>query len=172
MFRKLASTLLFFSLIVISTGQLSAQETESPAKKEKGFYITPRIGLSTMTGFCGIELQNKHVAIDIGYLAGEKALHILTSGIKYYFNSHKSSWYIGAGGGIAMDEYKADKYDHRTETFIGALIGYRWRWGKGWDFNLGIGPLFTQDKISDKDVYGSTEHGSPPNVEISFGFSF
>ena len=167
MFRKYFFSILLFTCIVLfSLGQLYAQE------EDKDFYITPRVLLSTMTGMCGIELQYKHVALDIGYLAGYKALHILTGGIKYYFNSHKSTCYIGVGGGIAMDEYKADKYDHRTESFIGALIGYRWRWGKGWDFNLGIGPLFTRDKISDREEYDRNEHGSPPNAEISFGFSF
>lgn len=50
--------------------QSQKNQKASAAAEEKDFYIIPRIGLSSFTGFIGIELQYKHFALGIGYLYG------------------------------------------------------------------------------------------------------
>jgi hypothetical protein len=134
--------LLFIGIVHFSLGE----EIDT-----KDFYITPRIGVSTLTGMIGIELQYKHVAFDIGYVRGtppdEDVNHDLTFGIRYYFEPHRSTFYIGLGGCTDFDELD-----------IGAILGYRWRWGKGWDFSLGFGFFF-----SDTDA---------PMIDLAFGYSF
>ena len=131
----------------------------SSSTKEKDFYVTPRIGFSTLTGLIGIELQYKHFAFNIGDFMGTEVKHCLTYGIKYYFKSHHSTWYFGLGGGTALDEFIGE---NNWRQHIGFILGYRWRWGKGWDFNLGIGPLFPIDK--------NVTH--PPMFDLAFGYSF
>lgn len=166
--------LLFISLVHFSLGeeignykeiQSQKKEKASVVAKEKDFYITPRIGFSTFTGLVGIELQHKHFAFDIGYYFSEEPEkegeynHFLTYGIKYYFKSHHSTWYFGLGGGTALDEFIGE---NNWRQHIGFILGYRWRWGKGWDFNLGIGPLFP---IGKKATH-------PPMFDLAFGYSF
>ena len=139
--------------------QSKKNQKASAAAKEKDFYITPRIGFSTLTGLIGIELQYKHFAFDLGYYFSEEPEeegeynHFLTYGIKYYFKPHRSTWYFGLGAVTNLDE---------GELGIGFLFGYRWRWGKGWDFNLGIGAGFPIGKD------GSTF----PMFDLAFGYSF
>ena len=141
---------LFFMLLFISIVHFSLGEGIYP----KDFYITPRIGFSTLTGAIGIELQYKHVAFDIGYLftaesryEGSGFPHGLTYGIRYYFNPHYSTWYFGLGGWTDFDELNT-----------GAILGYRWRWGKGWDFCLGLGYTFSGSGV--------------PMIDLAFGYSF
>ena len=149
---------LFFMLLFIGIVHFSLGEEINP--KEKDFYITPRIGFSTLTGLIGIELQYKHVAFDIGYAIddeppheGEDIHHYLMYGIKYYVNSHHSTWYIGLGGWANLDKDELD---------IGVILGYRWRWGKGWDFSLGYGLVLS--RLNDVSP--------PPMFELAFGYSF
>ena len=174
MLRKcLFFALLFISLVHFSLGEdighykeIQSQKNQkaSAAAKEKDFYITPRIGGSNITVYIEIELQYKHFAFGIGYLYGgdteKKLYHTLMYGIKYYFNSHHSTWYIGLGG----TEQAKFMYKGEGKPAIGKfVIGYRWRWGKGWDFNLGIGPLFSKDK----GAFTALIMG-----ELAFGYSF
>ena len=179
MFQKCFLSIIFLSIIFSSLEQLIAQEDEIKQQKEttttteKNFYITPRIFSSTFTGNLGIEIQYKHIAFDIGDFTANKADFTLTSGIKYYFNSHHSTWYIGFGGGIAIDEFKVDEYDYRIESFTGFLLGYRWRWKMGWDLNLGVGPLFPKWTYSEKGKNNpDKDHSHPPMFELTVGFSF
>ena len=146
---------LFFMLLFIGIVHFSLGEEID----HKDFYITPRIGFSTFSGLIGIELQYKHFAFNIGDFTGEKVKHCLTYGIKYYFKSHHSTWYFGLGGGTALDEFIGE---NNWRQHIGFILGYRWRWGKGWDFNLGIGPLFP---IGKKATH-------PPMFDLAFGYSF
>ena len=163
------------AVFIFEEMQSQKHQKKSPATKEKDFYITPRIGMSTLTGFIGIELQYKHFAFGIGYYeiwtagsgkdvpAGEEGSDLcLTGGIKYYLNSHHRTWYIGLGGGIPL------KGDARIDSYTGFLIGYRWRWGKGWDFSLGIGPLFPNWKRLEE----GEDSLIPPMFEVVFGYSF
>ena len=160
--------LLFIGIVHFSLGEeighykeIQSQKYKkvSSSTKEKDFYITPRIGFSALTGVYGIELQHKHFAFDIGHFTGSEVKHTLTYGIKYYVNSHRSTAYIGLGGWTDLDEVITNK-DWRTA--IGFILGYRWRWGKGWDFNLGIGPAFSKGKGA----------FAPPLFDIAFGYSF
>ncbi len=145
--------------------QSQKNQKASAAAEEKDFYITPRIGFSTLTGLVGIELQHKHFAFDIGYYFSEEPEkegeynRFLTYGIKYYFKPHRSTAYIGLGGVTALVKI-IDEDDGGTG--IGFILGYRWRWGKGWDFNLGIGAGFPIGKD------GSTF----PMFDLAFGYSF
>ncbi|MGB2763817.1 MAG: hypothetical protein WBC02_10430 [Candidatus Aminicenantaceae bacterium] len=137
---------LFFMLLFIGIVHFSLGEEIYP----KDFYITPRIGFSTLTGQIGIELQHKHVAFDIGYIRTgpphEDSKQYLTYGIRYYFNPHYRTWYFGVGGGTDFDE-----------LHLGFIVGYRWRWGKGWDFCLGYGYLLTKEA---------------PMIDLALGYSF
>jgi hypothetical protein len=145
--------------------QSQKHQKTSPATKEKDFYITPRFGFSSLTGFIGIELQYKHFASGIGYYTlwtGESDESYLTGGIKYYFNSHRRTWYIGLGGGISL------KGEARLDSYTGFIIGYRWRWGKGWDFSLGIGPLFPNWK----HIKEGEDKPLIRMFELVFGYSF
>ena len=146
---------LFFMLLFISIVHFSLGEEIY----SKDFYITPRVGFSTLTGMMGIELQYKHFAFDIGYGTGSKVKYTSTYGIKYYFNSYRSTPYIGLGGWTDYEEIITDK---EWRTAIGFMLGYRWRWGKGFDANLGIGPAFSKGKKA----------FDPPLFEIAFGYSF
>ena len=172
MLRKcLFFMLLFISFVHFSLGEeidpfeeIQSQKNQkaSAAAKEKDFYITPRIGTSTLTGNIGIELQHKHFAFDIGYfIADDRSrrgfFHILSYGIKYYFRSHRSTLYIGLGSGIGLDN-DLDPQDIGMDF----LIGYRWRWGKGWDFSLGLGAGISRRN----DIMGITEG------ELALGYSF
>ena len=173
MLRKcLFFMLLFIGIVHFSLGegishykeiQSQKKEKASAVAKEKNFYITPRIGVSTLTGLIGIELQYKHFAFDIGYIKGtppdEDVNHDLTYGIRYYFEPHRSTAYIGLGGWIDLVKI-IDEDEGRTT--IGFILGYRWRWGKGWDFNLGIGPAFSKGKGA----------FVPPMFDIALGYSF
>ena len=172
MLRKCLFFMLLFIVIVhFSLGEeidhykeMQSQKNQkaSAAAKAKDFYITPRIGFSTLTGQIGIELQYKHFAFDIGFLmAGDfspagRFFYILSYGIKYYFKPHRSTLYIGLGSGIGLNK-GLDPQDI-GKSFI---IGYRWRWGKGWDFSLGLGA-----GISRKTDMGVTEG------ELALGYSF
>jgi len=80
-------------------------------------------------------------------------------GIKYYFKPHRSTWYIGLGG----TEQGKFIYEGEGKKAVGFVIGYRWRWGKGWDFNLGMGPLFSK---------GKNAFTTPIMGELAFGYSF
>jgi len=169
MLRKcLFFMLLFIGIVHFSLGEeighykeMQSQKNQkaSAAAKEKDFYITPRIGFSTFSGLIGIELQYKHFAFNIGDFTGANVKHCLTYGIKYYFKSHHNTWYFGLGGGTALDEFIPE---NNWRQHIGFILGYRWRWGKGWDFNLGIGPLFPIGKKV-------THH---PMFDLVFGYSF
>ena len=163
MLRKcLFFALLFISLVYFSLGEeigLKNEENINSLRMLKEFYITPRIGFSTFSGLIGIELQYKHFAFNIGDFMGAKVKHCLTYGIKYYFKSHHSTGYFGLGGGTALDEFIGE---NNWRQHIGFILGYRWRWGKGWDFNLGIGPLFP---IGKKATH-------PPMFDLAFGYSF
>lgn len=76
MVRKcLCCVLLFIGAVHFSLGEeidnykeIQSQKNQkaSAAAEEKDFYMTPRIGFSVLTGFIGIELQNKHFAFDAG----------------------------------------------------------------------------------------------------------
>jgi len=70
---------LFIGIVHFSLGEeidhykeIQSQKNQkaSAAAEEKDFYITPRIGFSSFTGYIGIELQYKHFAFGIGYLYG------------------------------------------------------------------------------------------------------
>ena len=145
--------------------KLQKNQKASAAAEEKDFYMTPRVGLSTLTGLIGIELQNKHFAFDIVYLWGEepeeerKYYHILMYGIKYYFKPHRSTAYIGLGGWTDLVKIR-DEDDWGTT--IGFILGYRWRFWKHWDFSLGTGPAFSKGKKA----------FVPPMFELAFGYSF
>ena len=167
MVRKcLFFVLLFIGIVHFSLGEEIGQYKEIQSQKnqkasataeEKDFYVILRFGLSTLTGLVGIELQHKHVAFDIGYAPGSEVKHYLTFGIKYYFNSHHSTAYIGLGSGIGKE---IDENVWRSH--LGPIFGYRWRWGKGWDFNLGIGFAFGIGK----------DAPTPPMLELAFGCTF
>jgi len=155
MLRKcLFFMLLFIGIVHFSLGEeigLKNEENINSYRMLKDFYITPRIGFSTLTGQIGVELQYKHVAFDIGYLRtgppDQDIQNFLTYGIRYYFNPHYRTWYFGVGGGTDFDE-----------LHLGFIVGYRWRWGKGWDFCLGYGYVF-----SGKEA---------PMIDLAFGYSF
>jgi hypothetical protein len=161
--------LLFICVVHFSLGeeighykeiQPQKNQKASAAPKEKNFYIIPRIGLSSFTGFIGIELQYKHFAFGIGYIyAGDPDDHTLMYGIKYYFKPYHSTWYIGLGG-IAQGEFIDED---EGKTAIGFILGYRWRFWKGFDFNLGMGPLFAK---------GKNPFTAPIMFELAFGYSF
>jgi len=163
--------LLFIGVVQFSLGEeignckeIQSQKNQkaSAMAEEKDFYITPRFGLSTLTGvigieLLGIELQHKHVAFDIGYFPGTEVKHFLTFGIRYYFNSHRSTAYVGLGSGIGKE---VDENVWRSH--IGPIFGYRWRWKKGWDFNLGIGFALGVGRGAP----------NPPMFELALGRSF
>ncbi len=165
MLRKcLFFMLLFIGIVHFSLGEeigLKNEENINSFRMLNDFYITPRIGFSSFTGYIGIELQYKHFAFGIGYLYGGdseiKLYHTLMYGIKYYFKPHRSTWYIGLGG----TEQGKFIYEGEGKKAIGFVIGYRWRWGKGWDFSLGLGA-----GISRKTDMGVTEG------ELALGYSF
>ena len=173
MLRKcLFYMLLFIGIVQFSLGEgighckeIQSQKNQkaSAAAKEKDFYITPRIGASSFTALIGIELQYKHFAFGIGYGYGGdpdiKLYHTLMYGIKYYFKPHRSTWYIGLGG----TEQAKFMYKGEGKTAVGFAIGYRWRFWKHWDFNLGMGPLFSKEK------HALT---APIMAELAFGYSF
>ena len=105
-------------------------------------------------------MQYKHFAFDIGDFFGEIIKHYLTTGFKYYINSYKNSLYAGIGSGTALVEKQGES--SAVTSHLGLIIGYRWRWKSGFEFNLGIGPLFPLKE---------GEEG-PPMMDIVLGYSF
>jgi len=154
--------------------------------KEKDFYITPYLGLSTLVGTIGIEFQYKHFGFDIGDLISQvvNVNHCLTGGIRYYFNSNHNSWFIGLGGGITLDEPKQNedlcpwsgskpadyvcKTGYVIDKYMGIIFGYRWKWWKALNLNLGIGP----NKLKWKKIKEGDKGDYLPMLELVIGYSF
>ena len=178
--------------VTSDTSKMSDSSKNSDIE-EKDFQITPYLGLSTFVGTIGIEFQYKHFGFNIGdFMDGmlkETNYHILTGGIRYYFNSNKSSLFIGLGGGITLKnpnleneplcyEGQPDNYvcysGHVIDNYIGIIFGYRWRLWKALNLNLGIGPNKVKWKKKWKvrgiEVGGKGE--SPWMFELAIGYSF
>lgn len=92
-------------------------------------------------------------------MGGDPDDHTLMYGIKYYFKPHHSTWYIGLGG-IAQGKFIDED---EGKTAIGFILGYRWRFWKAFDFNLGMGPLFSK---------GKKAFTAPIMFELAFGYTF
>lgn len=145
--------------------------------KEKDFYITPYLGFSTLVGSIGIEFQYKHFGFDIGDLVQvQNVNHCLTGGIRYYFNSNHNSWFIGLGGGIALDEPKQNEdlrvngepVGYVIDKYMGTIFGYRWKWWKALNLNLGIGPSI----VKWKKIKEGHKGDYLPMLESVIGYSF
>jgi hypothetical protein len=101
---------------------------------QKELYITPKFGLSEFTGIAGLEMQYRHLALDIGYP--------LSGGVRYYFHPVGHSWFLGLFGhgyGFDHDETKDGiAYTHFSTIAGGAGGGYRWLWRSRWKLELGM----------------------------------
>ena len=62
------------------------EPSETDPRKEN-WYIGPRIGISPYTGIIGLEIQNRHFALSLGFPT--------TVGLKYYFKPYGHSWFVG-----------------------------------------------------------------------------
>ncbi len=109
----------------------------SPVQAEgtpKDSLVTPKIGFSPFTGIVGLEVQHKHLALDLGIP--------LSGGIRYYFRPERHSWFAGLygmGWGYDHDETKDSvPYTHYALITGGAAGGYRWLWRSRWSLELGL----------------------------------
>lgn len=132
------------------------------------WYIGPKLGISAFTGILGLEIQYRHLSFSAG-IPGR-------GGVKYYFSIPRSSWFAGAmyARWSWSDDETADKTLVRKEyiTEIGPAFGYRWRWGSGWDLELGLAAIWMKEKT--ERYNGSRENDSFISAFpcLSFGYSF
>jgi hypothetical protein len=103
------------------------------AEEDKTLYVTPKIGYSLFTGVLGLEVQDRHLAFDIGIFP--------SGGVRYYFRPHGHSWFVGLfGSGIGYDNDETKDgiaYTHYSNIQGGAGVGYRWMWRSRWNLELG-----------------------------------
>ncbi len=164
--NKLA-TIIITSILLCSASPLLAEDKATESTYEE-WYIGPRFGISPWTGFLlGMEFQKKHHAIGVG---------ILAMGYRYYFEPYRSSPYAGA---CVITGYTTE---HKLDN--AAIVGgggYRWRFGSGWDLDLGvaagIGTKYRNEYITAPDgrrFYKAEEkyYGLTFAPSIAFGYSF
>lgn len=147
----------------------------------KNFYITPHLGVSTLVGGYGIEVQYKNYGFNIGFSPhfSITPFTILSGGIRYYFKPSNNSWVIGVGGGVVLDDLKPDDnlcwatddycgIGTVTDMYIGAIIGYRWTWWNKFHLNIGFGPSYIKWQ---KIKYGGKQDGFPM-YDFVLGYTF
>ena len=127
---------------------------------KKGWFISPRVGLSLYSIITGIEIQIPHIAFDAGMtVIGEGVGPIF--GFKYYFSSKGNSWFLGSN----FSGYEKYSQQERDVFYaIGLVAGYHWLWSSGWNITLGAGLVH--------EAYKKTEAKTIPVPEFAIGYSF
>jgi len=136
---------------------------ESP-KPPAPFYIGPRIGPSTVTGYLGVEAQYGRIAVGGGLLFDDG----YALGAKYLFAPYPSSLYI-FGSYFRVHTY--DEPDDagqepikRIITNMGVGLGWQKRWRNGTIVSLGLGPSYYDDPKSDSHLMCV--------LDLSIGYAF
>ena len=125
-------------------------------RKTRAVYVSPRLGLSTSSGFAGAEIQVMNLAASAGLWPDGFAW-----GARLYFTQDTSSWFVGVCG------FSAEEDEYSKTTFIGGIAGYRWRSPDGWEFSLGAG--VGQSKEEDPVI---TETLTDPTLDLAIGYAF
>lgn len=108
------------------------EDSDKKQLKEKDLYfIFPRVGFSSFSGFFGFELQISNLAIG----AGTFIFHEHCFGLKILFNSHGSSWFIGPTVMYISEDSPRGEWEYG----IGGVLGYRWLRASGWNSSVGLG---------------------------------
>ena len=117
------------------TKYTSKPENNFKNSYNKSVVFSPHFGMSSSLGQLGVEIQVMNFALDFGVGMMDFSLSdefFIASGIKYYYDLHKSSWYWGIGAA------KINRGDSYT-LFGGIMPGYRWMWSKHWNVCTGLG---------------------------------
>lgn len=134
------------------------KQSVRPTREPQDIYFIPKVGVSMYSGIGGVEAQIAHVGLSIGLIDAD----VFTSGLKYYFDRNYSSWYLGT-----CFYYYPDSEDHFEEYFVGAGVGYRWRFWPGWDLTLGAGAgVGIEPDTYDDEITPS------PVIDLSLGYAF
>ena len=129
-------SIVVLGLLWITAGPAFAEPLASgqSGQPERAWYVTPKAGLSAFTGILGLEVQYKHLALDVG-LPGD-------GGLRYYAHPGGHSWFGGLysmGFSYDHDETKDGvAYTHYSVIQAGLGGGYRWFWRSRWTLELGI----------------------------------
>ncbi len=94
--------------------------TENQIVKQD-WHVGLHLGFSSFTSVFGLEVQHHNFAFSAGFP--------LAAGIKYYLKPDGHSWFAG-GYFLRFSDLSGN------EGGIGS--GFRWRWGSGWDLDLGF----------------------------------
>jgi hypothetical protein len=109
--------------------------------KSENWFIGPRIGVSSFTGLLGLEMQYKRVGVSVGIPN--------RAGARYYVFHPGHAGFIGIFGSKYgfQDDHTIENqfYTDRDIMESGAGIGYRWRWGSGWDLEAGLSTIFKKE---------------------------
>jgi hypothetical protein len=146
-----------------AVGTAQPPEPEAP-KPPTPFYIGPRIGPSTVTGYLGVEAQYGHIALGGGLLFDDG----YALGAKYLFSPYPGSLYI-FGSYFRVKTYdEGDDADQKpTERIItnmGVGLGWQKRWRNGTIASIGLGPSYYDDPKSDSHLMVV--------LDLSIGYAF
>ncbi len=130
---------------------------------KKGWFITPRVGVSAFSGVVGAEIQKHNIAFDVGMMILKYRVGTY-GGLKYYFSSKRCSWFAG----LCMGRATNPEEEGYGNLLFGLATGYRWLWSSGWNITLGGGfALFIVKEADKKD-----ETMIIPIPEFAIGYSF
>jgi hypothetical protein len=122
------------------------------------FHFGPRLGVSTLTGVAGVELQIGRVAIDAGYALDQMGV----GAVRYYFRPESGSWYVALNGAAGVRGH------NRRQYLAGLVAGYRWFWKGHWSLALGLGAGAGLESDAEDEV----SYPVQPLGELAGGFSF
>ena len=164
-FVPLLVLLCAFGFPVAAHADESAQCPEPEASELPApFYIGPRIGPSTVTGYLGVEGQYGRIALGGGLLFDDG----YALGAKYLFSPYPSSFYL-FGSYFRVHTYDGgdeagQKPTKRIIRNLGVGIGWQKRWRSGVIASMGLGPSYYDDSHSDAHLMAV--------LDLSIGYAF
>jgi len=154
--------------IITTTNHTTVTKNSYKNSYNNSFVFVPHIGMSSSLGQLGIEMQYSHFALDFGIGLMDFNLSkdfFMTSGIKYFYKLHKSSWYWGIG---------AAKINRgNSHTIMGGIMpGYRFMWNKNWNICMGLGFGYAKTEWPKREVGKKDARFVTAMFELSLQYSF
>jgi len=145
----------WFAVVAIAV-MMVAMPSQSEAQ------VSVRLGLSSMTGFAGIEYQKGNISLGAGPLAGPIAISA-----RYALNAEGNSLWAGLACVLNKAEVVDEDYNLKDVPQIGPVVGYRIDLNETFDLSIGGG----YGVYLGADAELNKETGAPL-LDFSIGYSF
>lgn len=161
--KNINNIVIHIILVLLSVVPAFAEEPQTIQEWQGGLHI----GFSPYTGIIGAEIQNGNYGVTLGLPA--------CIGFKYYPDDRGYRWFLGLHAmRFSLNEQQTidnTSYDKSTNTYLGAGLGYRWRWWDHLDLTLSLSATYEKNELTGS--YGNrTDASIYPFPGLTVGGTF